>query len=130
MIFQIDESPTYEKISEMIFLDQIVCESLRLFPPVVNFVVRGLERDSWIGPYHLPGTVGIQVPVWQIHHDPQIWPEPYSFNPDRFANNAKKSFATNMQWIPFGGGPRSCVGARFAVLNMKFTLSSILRKFK
>ncbi|CAL8118535.1 unnamed protein product [Orchesella dallaii] len=128
--FAADESPSYDQISELAFLDQVVCESLRLYPPVVSFVVRGMDKDCQIGPYHVPKNVGIQIPIWQVHHDPEIWSEPYRFDPDRFEDNAKKSYGNNMQWIPFGTGPRNCIGARFALLNLKFTLCSVLRKFK
>lgn len=122
--------PSYEKLNDLTYLDQVLCESLRLFPPVVNFVIRGLEKDSWIGPYFVPKHVGIQIPVWQIHHDADIWDEPYVFDPSRFDNNAKKVYSNNMQWIPFGNGPRNCLGSRFAMLNMKFVLCSILRRFR
>jgi len=99
--FQIDEIPTYDQVSSLVYLDQVICETLRLYPPVVTFVVREVEEESQIGPYLIPPNVTLSVPVWQIHHDPNLWPDPYKFDPERF-NQANKKSHHSMAWIPFG----------------------------
>jgi cytochrome P450 len=127
--FAIDEIPSYEKVNSLTYLDQIICESLRLYPPVVAFVIRENEKPIQLGPYVIPPKVNLQIPVWEIHHDPNLWPDPFCFDPERFSPANKKTHAS-MSWIPFGGGPRNCVGMRFALLETKFALARIFRTFK
>jgi len=116
-------------VNSLTYLDQIICESLRLYPPVVAFVIRENEKSIQLGSYQIPPNINIQVPVWEIHHDPELWPDPFRFDPERFSPANKKTHAS-MSWIPFGGGPRNCVGMRFALLETKLTIARIFRAFK
>lgn len=128
MIFPIQDNEllTFDKVRALKYLDQVVSECLRLYPPVVTFVCRRTEQEFRIGTYTIPAGTNIQVPLWQIHHDPKLWPDPETFSPDRFASPLKHP----MSYIPFGAGPRMCIGARFALLELKMTLASILLKFR
>ena len=74
----------YDIIGHLPYLDQVFCESLRLFPPVVLFVNREAGEDTQLGQYHIPAGTNVQIPVWQIHHNPNLWPDPYRFDPDRY----------------------------------------------
>ena len=111
------------------YLDQVLCESLRLFPPVVTFTIREVDREIAVGSYTIPKGVSIFVPVWQIHHDPTLWPDPDRFDPGRFTAAARKEHHP-MAWIPFGAGPRKCIGMRFALLELKLCLARIIRSFR
>jgi cytochrome P450 len=113
----------------MEYLDKVISESLRLYPPVVSFVVRRVGEDITLGQYKIPEGMNIQIPVWQIHHDPNLWPKPYQFDPERFDRTQKKS-RHPMAYIPFGAGPRNCIGAKFAMTETKLTLARIIRKFR
>ena len=71
----------------------------------------------------------IFVPVYSLHHDPKIWPEPEKFNPMRFTPEAKQS-RDPYTYTPFGQGPHNCIGMRFAQMEMKLALTRILKKFR
>ncbi|XP_046658541.1 cytochrome P450 6a2-like [Homalodisca vitripennis] len=118
---------TYEAIRDMIYIDQIVQETLRLYTPVP------LISRKVTGDFQMPGTDFvlkpgnfIYVPIAAIHKDPQNYPDPESFNPDRFAGNNYKS---SVLYMPFGHGPRMCIAIKFAVVTMKVYLAKILSKY-
>ncbi|EEC02685.1 cytochrome P450, putative [Ixodes scapularis] len=64
-----------------------------------------------------------------IHHDPDNWEDPYTFDPDRFLPENKHKF-NPLAWQPFGAGPRNCIGMRFAQMEIRFTFAHILRKYR
>ncbi|KAE8740052.1 Cytochrome P450 CYP4 [Frankliniella occidentalis] len=72
-------------------------------------------------------SVMVWIPVWQAMHDPDIFPEPERFDPDRFTEEAKKS-RHQYNYLPFGKGPRFCVAERFAILEMKLCLAGLLQQ--
>ena len=109
-------------------MDQVVNEGLRMYPPVVSFISREVSQPMVIGKYTIPAGINVQVPVWQIHHDPKLWPNPEEFNPDRFAPGTP--LPHKMAHIPFGAGPRACIGIRFGLLELKLTLARIFRRFR
>merc|ERR1719244_2023902 len=71
--------------------------------------------------------MSISIPVFVIHHDPSIWPEPETFRPERFFK--EESSIQACAWLPFGGGPRQCIGERFAMVEMKIAMTKLLSKF-
>ncbi|KAJ7372191.1 Thromboxane-A synthase [Desmophyllum pertusum] len=76
-----------------------------------------------------PAGVAVNIPAYAIHRDPDIWPEPEKFDPDRFLpEEAKKRPA--FSYMPFGVGPRQCIGTRMALLELKIALVTILQKIK
>ncbi|XP_062552482.1 probable cytochrome P450 6a13 [Armigeres subalbatus] len=123
-------SMTYEAIQDMPYIDQCINESLRKYPPVSN-LARKVTKD-----YKLPNSdVVLQkgstliVPVYAIHHDPEYYPDPERFDPDRFAPDqvAKRHPYT---FLPFGEGPRICIGMRFGVMQARVGLAYLLKDFK
>ncbi|XP_064122320.1 cytochrome P450 6k1-like [Macrobrachium nipponense] len=120
---------TYQGVMDAKYLDACIMETLRLYPPAPN-LERVCSKD-----YKVPGTnitvrKGdiIEVPLWSIHRDEKYWPEPEVYNPDRFMpeNKADIEPCTHM---PFGGGPRNCIAMRFALLEAKVALSTLLLTF-
>ena len=83
LLTKVDEDLSYEQVSQLNYLDQVISETLRLFPPVVLMVTREAANDTEIGGYKIPAGTNIQIPIWQIHHDPELWPNPHLFDPDR-----------------------------------------------
>ncbi|KAK8741853.1 hypothetical protein OTU49_002425 [Cherax quadricarinatus] len=117
---------TYEGIMEAKFLNACLMETLRLYPPA-TFGERQCTRTFKIPGTELilhPGDV-VTVPFWSLHHDPRYWPEPEEFQPDRFLPE-NKSNITSFTHIPFGMGPRNCIGMRFALMEAKVALAKLL----
>ncbi|XP_066941636.1 cytochrome P450 3A29-like [Macrobrachium rosenbergii] len=125
------EHLAYETVHKLNYLDQVFSEALRIFPPVVNFITRDTNADFQLGDYFIPSDTDIMIPVWQIHHDPKLWPEPFKFNPERFSPAVKASETRHpMSYIPFGAGPRSCPGVRFAQLEAKVAIARLIRTYR
>ncbi|XP_041469495.1 cytochrome P450 4V2-like [Lytechinus variegatus] len=127
-IFGKSERPvTSDDISKMSYLNCVVKESLRLIPAVPG-IGRDIEDDIIVDGKVVPKGTFIFVNIAGIHHDPEQFPDPARFNPDRFLpeNSAKRHpFA----FIPFSAGPRNCIGQKFAMMEDKVILINILRKF-
>nr|XP_053635289.1 cytochrome P450 3A40-like [Cherax quadricarinatus] len=129
--FQTDDQLTYEQVKELKYLEEVLSESLRLYPPVVNFVTRECAQDFKLGDYMVPKDMTIVVPIWQLHRDPEQWPQPDKFDPDRFSSDAKATETRHpMSYIPFGAGPRNCPGMRFAQLEAKLALARIVKNYR
>jgi cytochrome P450 len=103
------------------YLDAVCKETLRL-RPVLPLVARVLKEDVEIGGYNLPAGATVAPCIHLIHRRPDIYPEPRRFRPERFLEKPAGTYT----WIPFGGGVRRCLGATFALFEMKQVLSSIV----
>ncbi|ERL91022.1 cytochrome P450 9e2 [Dendroctonus ponderosae] len=126
---------TYEALFNMKYLDMVISEALRKWPP---FVILGREctKTYTIEPT-LPeektlviskGT-GIQIPCYAIHHDPKYFPNPEKFEPERFSA-ANRSKLTPYTVLGFGQGPRSCLGTRFALMEVKIIIFHLLSRLE
>jgi len=124
-----DETLRYDQLANLPYLDQVVCESLRMYPPVVTFVSRHSAEPCRLGPYTLPPKTNILAPVWSIHHDPSVWPEPEQFRPERFSKEGREG-RHPLAFLAFGAGPRNCLGMRFGMLETKMALVRLLRRFR
>jgi cytochrome P450 len=102
------------------YLDAVIAETLRL-RPVVPAVVRKLQAPMTFGGWQLPAGVNVAPSIWLIHHDPVLYPEPHAFRPERFLRRRPGTY----EWIPFGGGVRRCLGASFALFEMRVVLQEI-----
>lgn len=120
---------TYESISKMRYLDQVISESLRMYPVVVGFITRQCEQDFKYNGLTIPGGLSILVPAYQLHHDPTLWNEPERFCPDRFSSENKNQIQP-MAYQGYGSGPRNCVAMRFAQLVLKLTLAKLLSRYR
>ncbi|XP_044760949.1 uncharacterized protein LOC123318402 [Coccinella septempunctata] len=121
---------TYAAVAEMEYLEQVVKETLRKYPPGAT-LPRICTKD-----YKTPDSDQIIekdtlvfIPVLGIHHDPDLYPDPEVFNPDRFSPR-NKQFLPNNLFLPFGEGPRMCIGMRLGVTQVKTILSTIIKDFK
>ena len=90
---------------------------------------RLIGKDTKIGEIDVPQGMLIIIPIYTIHHDPKIWPEPEKFNPYRFTPEEKAKHGP-YDWIPFGGGQRSCIAMRLALLEVKVAVAHLVRKYK
>jgi cytochrome P450 len=104
------------------YLDAVIKETLRV-RPVVPGVVRKLTRPLRVNGYDLPAGVRLAPNIYLTHRQPDIYPEPDRFHPERFLENPPDTYS----WIPFGGGIRRCLGASFALYELKVVIPTILR---
>ncbi|XP_019749657.1 thromboxane-A synthase [Hippocampus comes] len=125
--FSKHESPDYTNVQELKYLDMVVCEALRLYPPGFRFS-REIEQDCMVNGVCLPKGSLLEIPAGFLHYDPEHWPEPEKFIPERFIPEAKASRHAFV-YLPFGAGPRNCVGMRLAQLEIKMALVSLFHKF-
>ncbi|CAO4368652.1 unnamed protein product [Caenorhabditis nigoni] len=122
----------YDSIHSMKYLDAVYKETLRYYPPVIHFINRVCLSDIVIrGQMYPKGSVVIAQPN-TIHRSESNWDHPDIFNPDRFLaeNSELESKSENLKWIPFGVGPRFCVGMRFAEMEFKMTIAKLIDKFE
>ncbi|CAH4028012.1 unnamed protein product [Pieris brassicae] len=117
----------YECVFETPYLDACVCDTLRIYP-VLGVVTRELVEDYTL-PSGVPLTKGLRVhiPVHHLHHNPQYFPEPDVFRPERFLG-AEKERIEPFSYMPFGEGPRTCIGLRFAKMQSIAGLLALMRK--
>jgi cytochrome P450 len=105
------------------YADAVAKETLRL-RPVLPIVVRRLTRPVEIGGWQLPAGAQVTPCIHLVHRRPDVYPEPHSFRPERFLDQPAGTYT----WIPFGGGVRRCLGATFALFEMKTVLKVIARE--
>ncbi|CAH2075152.1 unnamed protein product, partial [Iphiclides podalirius] len=112
------------------YLERVVKESLRLFPPV-PFIIRKVLQDITLPSGKiLPAGSGVVVSIWGIHRDPKYWgPDAECFDPDRFSPERFK-LQHPCCYMPFSSGPRNCLGYQYALMSVKTALSTILRRYK
>jgi cytochrome P450 len=116
---------TEVEAGEDAYLTATVQETLRL-RPVIVVVVRKLTEAVELGGYELPAGARVVPCIHLIHRDPQIYPEPERFLPERFLDNPPGTYT----WIPFGGGVRRCLGAAFAQFEMAVVLRELVRRYE
>jgi len=105
------------------YLRAVIAESLRL-RPVVPLAGRRLAVDLDAGDLHLPAGTDVTPAIWLAHTNPDVYPQPYAFRPERFLEDPPATYA----WIPFGGGVRRCLGASFAEFEMRVVLETLLSR--
>uniref|UniRef100_A0A5B6Z8H5 Cytochrome P450 714C2-like n=1 Tax=Davidia involucrata TaxID=16924 RepID=A0A5B6Z8H5_DAVIN len=123
------QMPNSEMIRKMKQLTMVINESLRLYPPV-SVVSREALKDMKFGNINVPKGVNLWTLVVTLHTDPEIWgPDSYNFNPDRFANGITGACKLPHLYMPFGVGPRVCLGQNLALVELKILISLILTNF-
>ena len=104
------------------YLTATIQETLRRRPVLPNAAPRLIKQPVEIGGCSYPEGVVLVPNAYLVHHDPEIYPDPYAFRPERFLDESPGTYT----WIPFGGGRRRCLGASFALLEMKIVLRAVL----
>ncbi len=108
------------------YLTATVNEILRLRPVLPNAEPRLTKKPFRIGDYEYPPGVALLASAWLLHHDPDIYPDPYAFRPERFLGASPGTYT----WIPFGGGRRRCLGASFALQEMRIVLRAVFARLE
>ncbi|NWQ76803.1 CP3AL protein, partial [Columbina picui] len=118
---------TYEAVMQLEYLDMAVNETLRLFP-LGGRIERTCKKDIEINGVTIPKGTIVMIPAYTMHHDPQYWPNPEEFRPERFSKENKDTIDP-YTYLPFGAGPRNCIGMRFALLTLKVAIVALLQHF-
>nr|AUX14916.1 cytochrome p450 CYP3A177 [Kryptolebias marmoratus] len=117
----------YAALMEMEYLDCVINESLRLFP-IASRLERVAKATVDINGLVIPKNMVVLIPTWPLHRDPELWPEPEKFKPERFSK-ANKDKIDPYVYMPFGAGPRNCIGMRFALVMMKLAVVEVLQRY-
>jgi hypothetical protein len=107
------------------YLNATINEILRIRPVLPNAEPRLVMKPVQIGGVSYPPGIALLASAWLLHHDPAVYPEPERFLPERFLESAPGTYT----WIPFGGGRRRCIGASFALLEMRIVIRAVLQRF-
>ncbi|XP_012060475.1 PREDICTED: cytochrome P450 6A1-like [Atta cephalotes] len=120
----------YDNIKKMNYLDMVFKEILRKYPPGTIVMRQSTSSYTFDGTkVSIPKDQKVWIPIYAIHRDPNIYPKPDVFDPERFNDEVVQS-RHSMSYLPFGDGPRNCIGARFAIYQSKLGLTKILRNYK
>ena len=115
-----------DDLAAMPFITQVLEEAMRLYPPVGLLARHVVARDELCGRTVNPNDI-LFLPVWALHRHEMWWQKPEQFDPDRFAPGTQRD---RYQYLPFGAGPRVCVGADFAMMQAGIILSSLIQSFR
>ncbi|NGO70021.1 cytochrome P450 [Streptomyces boncukensis] len=121
-------APDYADLRRLPYLEMVLKEAMRLFPPG-PYGARETEDPLTLGDYEIPAGATVFYPFWAIHMNPDYWPEPGRFLPERFT--AQETAARpRLAYVPFGLGPRSCEGAALAMVEAELVLAVLLKRFR
>ncbi|UPM42645.1 cytochrome P450 [Halocatena salina] len=119
-----DSDPIPSDVPNLTYTDHVVRESLRLYPPAFA-VFRTATEDIGLGNYVIPDGTNITIPQFRLHRNPRFYDDPEAFDPDRWTDPPERP---EYAYFPFGGGPRHCIGMRFAMMELKLVLPTVLRR--
>ena len=123
------EMPRVEHLAQLRYIEQILMESLRVWPTAAAFSVRPLEDTVLAGKYRLTDQDTVLILEPMLHRDPEVWGDDVeAFRPERFAPENASSLPPNA-WKPFGNGARACIGRPFAMQEAELVLSMMLQRF-
>ena len=126
----IDARPTYQQVTQLTYISQILKEALRLWPPAPAYGIHPLKDETIGGKYTLKKGTFITVLVLALHRDPAVWgPNPDAFDPENFSREAEAARPINA-WKPFGNGQRACIGRGFAMHEAALAIGMILQRFR
>jgi cytochrome P450 len=133
LLFEIDSAvgdrlPAFEDLPRLPYTEAVVKESLRLYPPAY-VIGREAREDCVIGNYPVPARATIYFSPWVLHRDPRWFADPAGFRPERWLDGSTAR-VPKYAYIPFGGGPRICIGERFAMMEAVLVLATLLRRFR
>ena len=120
--------PGYNELRNMPYLQQVIDESMRIYPPAWIVGRQAIANDEYEGVRINADDMTI-VCIYSLHHDSTIYKDPEVFNPDRFADGANKKWTKDYAFFPFGGGPRKCIGFMFATMEIRLILVGLLQRF-
>lgn len=121
------EVPSIEQVNSLTFIDQVIKETLRLYPPI-HVGNRNVAEDITLQGYHVPRGKRVMYSIYLSHREEEHWQDPEEFKPQRF-DRQSEAHHPPFSYVPFGGGPRNCIGAAFAQVESKVVLARLLQVF-
>ncbi len=115
-----------EDIGRLPYTEQVIKETLRLYPPA-SFISRTAQAPDELCGREIRKKDTVMLPIYALHRNEQLWPEPDAFKPERFAKGAKHD---RFAWLPFGDGPRVCIGAHFAMVEAQIIVASLISRYR
>ena len=126
----INARPTYQQVTQLTYITQVLKEALRLWPPAPAYGIAPLKDETIGGQYKLKKNTFVTVLVLALHRDPSVWgPNPDAFDPENFSREAEAARPVNA-WKPFGNGQRACIGRGFAMHEAALAIGMILQRFR
>ncbi len=117
-----DRTPVLEDMPKLVYTRRVIQESMRLYPPIWIIERRAIEADE-IGGFHIPKGSAVVIAPYALHRHPAFWSRPEEFDPSRFEERPPAAY------LPFGAGPRFCIGNEFAMLEAQLISVMVLQKF-
>ena len=122
------QPPGIDQINNLVFIDQVIKEALRLYPPI-HVGNRMTAEDLQLLGYHVPRGTRVMYSIFLSHRQEEYWEQPEEFKPQRFDRSAE-AHRPPFTYVPFGGGPRNCIGAAFAQVESKVVVARLLQQFE
>lgn len=120
--------PTFEDLERLPYTEQVILEAMRLYPPVYA-IARRAHEDTEVGGYRVPRGSEVMIWVYMTHRDERFYPEPEVFRPERFAKD-RLAALPKLAYLPFGAGPRACIGKSFAIMEARLILATIAQRHR
>ena len=121
-------APNFADLAELKYTRMVFEEALRLYPPA-HMIARTAVKQDYIGGVRVPAGASLFISIYTTHRNPTLWPEPERFDPERFAPEAVAS-RHRFAYLPFGGGPRICIGNSFAMVEAQVILATLAQRYR
>jgi cytochrome P450 len=123
-----DRRPVYEDLTKLRYTNMVLQETMRLYPPVWILPRRALADDE-VGGYHVPAGAEVLICPYTLHRHPRYWADPLRFDPARFDPDVQTD-RPRYAHLPFGAGPRFCVGNHLGMIEATFIISTLMRDLR
>jgi cytochrome P450 len=123
-----ERTPTANDLPHLTYTRMVIEEAMRLYPPVWSILRRAVADDD-IGPYHVPAGTSIFISPYAVHRHANFWEDPEAFDPERFTPE-RSTGRPHFAYVPFGGGPRQCIGNTFAMTEAQLILATIAQRYR
>ncbi len=123
-----DRLPTFEDLNNLRYTSMVIEEAMRLYPPVWILTRQSLAEDE-VGGYHVPAGVDVLICPYTMHRNPQFWEDPERFDPERFNPDQSKA-RPRYAYLPFGAGPRFCVGNHLGMMEAALVVAMVSRDLR
>ncbi len=124
-----DRLPVLDDLNRLPYTTMVIQETMRLYPPVWGLTRRALADDEVDG-FRVPAGADVMISPYTLHRHPAFWPEPDKFDPLRFEQDANADVSHRYAYIPFGAGPRVCVGSHLGMMEATFVAIMVARRFR